>query len=141
MPRHLQNLKRNLAGMLPLALIIAMTYQVSARPMTFALPEADDKLEATIPDGTELTVVTTDEISSKTATEGDPLTFKVEEDVKVNGIVVIAKDTIVKGVVSNAEKSGRMGRSGKLGIRVESTTAIDGQKIRLRASKGQKGGR
>jgi hypothetical protein len=32
-----------------------------------------------------------------------------------------------------------MGKSGKLGIRVESTTAVDGQKIRLRASKGQKG--
>jgi hypothetical protein len=95
--------------------------------------------EVTLPDGLEFEVVTTEEITSKTATEGDPLTFKVAEDVKVNGQVVIAKDTIVKGSVSNAEKSGRMGKSGKLGIRVESTTTTDGQKLRLRASKGKTG--
>ncbi|HKS27625.1 MAG TPA: hypothetical protein VJS44_07385 [Pyrinomonadaceae bacterium] len=95
--------------------------------------------EITLPDGLEFEVVTTEEISSKTATEGDPLTFKVAEDVKVNGQVVIAKDAIVKGTVSNAEKSGRMGKSGKLGIRIESTTTTDGQKLRLRASKGKTG--
>jgi len=95
--------------------------------------------EVTIPDGTEFEVLTVDEISSKTNTEGDPLTFKVAEDVKIGGQVVIAKDTIVKGTVSSAEKSGHMGKSGKLGIRVESTLAVDGQKVRLRASKGKEG--
>ncbi len=95
--------------------------------------------EVTIPDGTDFEIVTVDEISSKTATEGDPLTFKVAEDVKIGGQVVIAKDTIVKGTVSNSQKSGRMGKSGKLGIRVESTLAVDGQKVRLRASKGKEG--
>jgi|SRR5580765_1422666 len=95
--------------------------------------------EVTIPDGTEFEVVTVDEISSKTATEGDPLTFKVVDDVKVGGQVVIAKDTIVKGTVSNSQKSGRMGKSGKIGIRVESTLAVDGQRVRLRASKGKEG--
>jgi hypothetical protein len=107
----------------------------SARPES-ALPQTS---EITLPDGLEFEVVTTEEITSKTATEGDLLTFKIAEDVKVNGMVVIAKDTIVKGSVSNAEKSGRMGRSGKLGIRIESTTTADGQKLRLRASKGKAG--
>jgi len=95
--------------------------------------------EIVIPDGTEFEIVTVDEISSKTASEGDPLTFKVSEDLKIGGQVVIAKDTIVKGTVSNVEKSGHMGKSGKLGIRVDSTTAVDGQKVRLRASKGKVG--
>jgi hypothetical protein len=95
--------------------------------------------EVVVPDGTEFDVVTIEEISSKTASEGDPLTFKVADDVKIGGQVVIAKDTIVKGTVSSAEKSGHMGKSGKLGIRVESTTAVDGQKVRLRASKGKQG--
>lgn len=95
--------------------------------------------EVVIPDGTEFDVVTVDEISSKTASEGDPLTFKVFEDVKIGGQIVIAKDAIVKGTISNVEKSGHMGKSGKLGIRVESTTAVDGQKVRLRASKGKQG--
>ena len=95
--------------------------------------------EVTLPEGTEFEVVTVDEISSKTASEGDALTFKVSEDVKVGGQIVIAKDSLVKGTVSNAHKSGRMGKSGSLGIRVESTTAVDGQKVRLRASKGKEG--
>lgn len=94
----------------------------------------------TVPDGTEIEVVTTGEISSKTAAENDPVEFKVNEDVKVNNQVVIAKGTIVKGTVTESERSGRMGKSGRLNIRVESTTAVDGQKVKLRASKSGKGG-
>jgi len=92
-----------------------------------------------IPDGTEFTVVTIDEITSKTAAEGDPINFKVAEDVKVDGQVVIAKDTLVKGTVAQAKKAGMMGRGGTLGIRVESSTTIDNQKIKLRSSKGKEG--
>jgi len=93
----------------------------------------------TLPDGTEFTVVTVDEITSKTAAEGDPLTFKVAEDVKVDGQTVIAKDTIVKGSVAQAKKAGMMGRGGSLGIRVESTMTVDSQKLKLRSTKGKEG--
>lgn len=99
-----------------------------------------DPADVTIPDGTEFIAVLEDEISSGTATEGDPVNFKVKEDVKIDGKVVIAKDTLVKGTIANAQKAGRMGKGGKLGIRVESTTAVDAQKVRLRASKGGEGG-
>ena len=92
-----------------------------------------------IPDGTEFTVVTVDEITSKTAAEGDPLTFKVAEDLKIDGQTVIAKDTIVKGTVAQAKKAGMMGRGGSLGIRVESTTTADNQKLKLRSTKGKEG--
>lgn len=95
--------------------------------------------DVVIPDGTEITVITTEEISSKTAVEGDPITFKVDEDITVNGKVVIAKGTIVKGEVSNAKKSGRMGKGGALSLRINSTQTIDDQKIKLRASKGREG--
>jgi len=93
----------------------------------------------TLPDGTEFTVVTVDEISSKTAAEGDPLTFKVLEDLKIDGQTVIAKESIVKGSVAQAKKAGMMGRGGSLGIRVESTMTIDNQKIKLRSTKGKEG--
>ena len=95
--------------------------------------------EFLIPDGTELSVVTTEEISSKTATEGDSVTFKVEDDLVVNNQIVIAKGTLAKGTISAAEKSGRLGKGGKLGIKVESTTTVDSQKIKLRASQGKQG--
>jgi len=92
-----------------------------------------------IADGTEFMVITIDEITSKTATEGDPLTFKVAQDVKVDGQVVIAKDSLVKGVVAQAKKSGMMGRGGTLGIRVESAMTVDNQKLKLRSTKGKEG--
>ena len=93
----------------------------------------------TIPDGTEFTVVTVDEISSKTAAEGDPLTFKVADDVKIDNEVVIAKGSLVKGVVGQAKKAGMMGKGGSLGIRVESAMTVDNQKIKLRSTKGKEG--
>jgi hypothetical protein len=95
--------------------------------------------EVVIPDGTEFEVETTEEISSKTAAEGDPLSFKVADDIKINGQTVIAAGTLVKGTVSNAKKAGMMGKGGQLGIRVESTTTVDGQKLKLRSSKGKEG--
>jgi hypothetical protein len=92
-----------------------------------------------IADGTEFLVVTIDEITSKTAAEGDPLTFKVAQDVKVDGQVVIAKDSLVKGIVAQAKKAGMMGRGGSLGIRVESAMTVDNQKLKLRSTKGKEG--
>ncbi len=92
-----------------------------------------------IPDGTEISAITTDTISSKTAQEDDPITFKVDEDVVVDGSVVIAKGALLKGVVTNAKKSGFFGKGGQLNIRVESTETVDKQKIKVRAAKGKEG--
>jgi hypothetical protein len=105
-------------------------------PPGHSIPES----EFVIPEGTELSVVTMEEISSKTATEGDPVTFKVEDDVVINNQVVIARGTIAKGSISAAEKSGRLGKGGKLGIRLDTTTTVDGQRIKLRAAQSKSGG-
>lgn len=124
-------MKRTVSALLALLLISLTSFAQQPAPAQGKGVE--------IPDGTELAVVTADTISSKTATEGDPLTFKMDEDLKINGVVVIAKGTFVKGYVSNAEKNGHFGKAGKLGIRVESTKTVDNQTIKLRASKGKEG--
>jgi len=126
-----------------LALALAMLAPTLA-PAAFvaaAAPRQDAAaaVETVLPDGTELTVITTEEISSKTAVEGDPINFKVDEDVKVGGKTVITRGSLVKGEVSNSKKSGRMGKGGQLSIRILSTESVDGQKVRLRASKGKEG--
>lgn len=124
-----------------LAVAATMAAQLIVFPTnTFAAQETTQATEVVIPDGTEITVVTTDEISSKTATEGDPINFKVAEDVVINGKVVIAKDSLVKGTVASAKKSGFMGRGGNLGIRVESAMTVDNQKLKLRSAKNKEGG-
>ena len=93
-----------------------------------------------IPDGTEVKVITIEEVSGKHSVEGDQLNFKVAEDVVLNGNVVIAKGTIVKATVTAAKKPGFAGTSGKLSIRLDSTKTVDGQDVKLRASKAGKGG-
>jgi hypothetical protein len=123
-------------------LVAAVVAQLTLFPLaaiSSGQEQVNQATEVVIPDGTEFTVVTTDEISSKTATEGDPITFKVDEDVKINGHMVIAKDTVVKGTVSSAKKSGFFGRGGNLGIRIDSVMTVDNQKVKLRAAKGKEG--
>jgi hypothetical protein len=134
-----------------LALAAAMIAQVTLFPITaisFAQEPAQEPAaqksvaettEIVLPDGTEFNVLTTEELSSKTATEGDPINFKVEEDLKINGHTVIAKDSLVKGTVAAAKKSGFFGRGGNLAIRIDSVMAVDSQKVKLRSSKGKAG--
>jgi len=93
--------------------------------------------EIIIPDGTEFWVQTVDEISSKTASENDPVNLRVMDPVRVGNTVVIAAGTLVKGSVASVQSRGHLGKGGKLGLRVDSTAAVDGQKISLRASKGK----
>ena len=93
--------------------------------------------EIVLPDGTEFSVETVDEISSKTASENDPVNLRVVDGVRVGGVVVIGANTLVKGIVATVEKRGHLGKGGKIGMRVESTTTVDGQKVKLRASKGK----
>ena len=130
--------RRRLAQAIACALLISISAQSLAPAITLA-SAASQATEITIPDGTEISVVTIEEISSKTAAEGDPLTFKVDEDVVINGKTVIAKGALVKGEVSNSKKSGRMGKAGALSIRILSTMTVDDQKVKLRASKGREG--
>jgi hypothetical protein len=130
----LQNLKK--AGASD-AIILAMVQRASGMEMTEASGVATNLI---IPDGTEIKITTVEDISGQKVVEGDPLTFKIAEDVKINGKTVIAKDAIVKGTVSGAKKKGFMGKGGELSVRIESTQTVDGQKVKLRASKSGAGG-
>lgn len=135
----LQSLKRQ--GV-PDAVILAMVQKASGMNVSSESNRGGNATggSVTVPDGTEIKIVTIEDISGQKVVEGDQLTFKVSEDVKIDGMTVIAKDAIVKGIVSSAKKKGMMGRSGELSIRIESTQSVDGQKIKLRASKSGEGG-
>ena len=79
-------------------------------------------------------MVTTEALSSKSASPGQRVSMKVDENVLVNGVLVIAKGTPVRAEVNEAKGSGMFGKAGKLSLRIESTTAVDGQKVQLRGS-------
>ncbi len=95
--------------------------------------------EFDLPVGTEVPLLLSKDVSSKTAQRGDAINFTVEKDVAVNGQVVIKQGAEAKGSVIYAEKGGSLGHSGKLAIQVESTITIDGQPLPLIAAKGGEG--
>lgn len=91
----------------------------------------------TVPEGTEFTAQTLEFLSSETANTGDQVQMEVDNNLVVDGAIAIAAGTPVRGTVANVTKASRMGRSGNISIRVESTAAVDGQRVPVRATKAQ----
>jgi hypothetical protein len=133
------NLSVKAARVLTVWLVCAIVVQTAYVSQASSQNQRAQDAEVIVAEGTPLNLVMAQEVSSKTAKPGDPISFKVDEDVTVNGRVVVSKGTPATGSVINAEKSGRMGKAGKLGIQVESTKTVDGQPLRLRAAKGKEG--
>src|SRR5437660_323663 len=76
----------------------------------------------TVPQGTKITVVTDQSVSSKTAKIGQTVTGSVAQDVTSGGKVVIPKGSPVKLTVSGVQASGRLSTPAKLYLRVRSVT-------------------
>lgn len=116
-------------------LLAVVSFQTPQPALAFQDPQTEVVLTA----GTPLHVVTTQAITSKTANLNDVVNFKVDEDVVVNNQIVIRKGTTAVGSIMHATKGGYMGKSGKLGIQVESTQTVDDARVKLRAAKGDEG--
>jgi uncharacterized protein DUF2846 len=108
-------------------------------PTTARLATESGQEAIVLTEGTPIRVVTAQDITSKEAKPNDPVNFTVDEDLSVNGQVVVRKGTAALGSVINAEKGGYLGKSGKLAIQVESTQTADGGRLKLRAAKGDEG--
>ena len=91
-------------------------------------------------DGTAVTLRLGRSLSSADAHAGDRVDFEVAEEVSVNRIVVIPKDSRASGTVITAHKKRRMGRAGKLDVTIDSVQLVDGEKATLRAVKESQGG-
>jgi hypothetical protein len=89
-------------------------------------------------EGTDVSLTFDQDISSKTAAEGDPVEFLLAEDLKVGDVVVAKAGCKAVGEVTNAKKAGMMGKAGELNVRLDYVKAGD-VKIHLRGSKGKEG--
>jgi hypothetical protein len=77
-------------------------------------------------------------VSSKTAHEGDPVEFVLDEDIKVADTVVVAKGTHAVAQVSVAKHAGMMGKPGELSVQLQYLIAGSNH-IHLRGTKGREG--
>jgi hypothetical protein len=89
-------------------------------------------------EGTDVQLSFDQDLSSKTAADGDSVEFVLAEDLKVKDIVVAKAGCKAVGEVTNAKKSGMMGKAGELNIRVDYLKVGD-KKVHLRGSKGKEG--
>ncbi len=62
---------------------------------------------------------------------GDMVDFRVTNDVKVKGEVVIPAGSIAKGQVTYTSKSNFIGTAGEISVTVRSVTAVDGSTVLL----------
>jgi len=95
--------------------------------------------DVVLPEGTEFTVVTSEDLSSKTAAKGDVVPLTTGAPVAVDNTVVVPKGAYVRGSVGDVKRAGHFGRGGSMSLAVTSVTAVDGQHIPLRASRAKAG--
>lgn len=95
--------------------------------------------EVTIKAGTPIPVRLQEAVSSETATAGQTVRFLVTRDVSVDDIVVIKAGSEVVGDVTYSQKTGSLGKEGKVFLVVRYATAVDDTRVPLRANLSQTG--
>ncbi len=68
-----------------------------------------------------------------------PIWFRIAEDVRVEGAVVFAQGTVVKGRMIDSLERARAATSGRLSLGVQFVPAVDGQQLRVLANLNRSG--
>jgi hypothetical protein len=95
--------------------------------------EPQKKLSVKIPNGLTIEVESPFTVSSQDVREGDAISFRVVNPVKVEGVTVIEPGATATARVVKASRGGHFGRAGRLVWKMENVTAVDGTRIPLQA--------
>lgn len=134
-------MKPMLVGSLVLILALGQAAIAQQAPTATPAAAADSSAAATytLAEGTDVELQFAQDLSSSTSFEGDPVALTLVHDLKVGDVVVAKAGSKAYGVVTKAHKSGRMGKSGQLEIRLTYLKAGDKQ-INLRETKSKESG-
>ena len=126
-PAALQSLK---AAGVPDDVIVAM---VTAPPVSAgeAAPPSRVPRAVAIPAGTLVDIEAAYDIDSQNVKEGDALSFRVVNPVKVGGVTVIEAGATATGRVERAKRGGHWGRAGLLVWGAQYVNAADGTRVAL----------
>ena len=89
-------------------------------------------------DGSDIHLKFAESITSKTATEGDTVNLRLDEDLKIGEFVVARAGSKAVGTITHAKKAGMMGKAGELNMRLEYLKVGD-ERVKIRGSKGKEG--
>jgi hypothetical protein len=77
-------------------------------------------------------------LSSKTAHIGDSVEFQLDDELKVGDAIVVPKGAHAVATVSDAKKSGMMGRPGELSVQIQ-YLLVGANHVRIRGTQGREG--
>jgi len=103
-----------------------------------APPVAPQNRTVQLPGGLSFEIALTENIRADSK-PGQPLSFRVTKDVAVGDVVVIAKGAGVAGVVVEAAKRKFLVHTTRLAYRLLEVEAVNGTKVKVRASPGRLG--
>jgi hypothetical protein len=90
-------------------------------------------------DGTRVNLSLGRELSSAKEITGNRIDFTVAGEVRGKDVVVIQKGAPAYGAIVEAQARRRMGRAGKLNVRIDEVRLADGSRAKLRAVQEAKG--
>lgn len=111
------------------------TPPAESQPAT-AKPAAPEKW--VIKDGSDVHLKFAQDLSSKTATEGDTVNLVLDQDIKDGDTVLVKTGAKAVGSISHSKKAGMLGKAGELNMRLEYLIVGD-SRMKLRGSKGKEG--
>ncbi len=88
-------------------------------------------IAAEIPQGAHALLRLVNSVSTRTAREGDYVYLRTASPIVVNGQIVVPAESYVQGVVSHAQRSGRVKGRAELGIRIETLTLASGKVVQV----------
>src|ERR1022692_723482 len=86
---------------------------------------------AEIPLGSHALLRLVNSVSTRTAREGDYVYMRTASPIVVDGHVLIPVDSYVQGVVSHAQRSGRVSGRAELALRIDTLTLPSGKVIKV----------
>lgn len=95
--------------------------------------------EVILESGTKIRLKTVDPISTRYNNEGDEVNFVVVEDIRVGDVVLIKEGSRATALISELTPRGRVGKSGKMLITLDTVRAVNGKRVPLTASITKKG--
>jgi hypothetical protein len=118
---------------LPAAVIAVMVQAEQPRSSNPAKAVQEEQpAQIIVPAGTQLDVEAAYTVDSLHVHAGDLISFRVLVPIKINGITVIDKGSLVTARVVAARRGGHWGRAGRLAWTMQDVVAVDGTRLPMR---------
>jgi hypothetical protein len=89
-------------------------------------------------EGADVNLKFAQDLSSKTATDDDPVNLVLDQDLKIGDVVIAKAGAKAVGTITHAKKAGMMGKAGELNMRLQYLIVGD-TRLKLRGTKGKEG--